>query len=81
MPKGAELSCHFPIQCCKECQNRKKDCHSTCDTYKQEVEQRKAKMEWLKSKNSSIMSKRAFDKRLPTLLENPKRRIRRRRKT
>ena len=66
------------VRCCKDCNERHKNCHSHCERYLKEKEEVKKKNEWLKQNNHSI-GDRAYDKHIPTLIENPKKMARKKR--
>lgn len=72
--RGANIPCAFQVDCCKDCPKRHLNCHSTCKEYKEAKELCEKKRKWLKQQNERTISSKAFDKHIPTLIENPRRR-------
>lgn len=69
--KGPNVDCVFSITCCKDCTNRHENCHSECESYKKEKQERKGKCDWLKKHNENTMGYRAYDKHISNLIDNP----------
>lgn len=65
------------VRCCKNCEKRYENCHSKCPIYAREKLEYDKKMAWLKSKNSdTAIPRNAYEKHVVSLLENPRRRLR-----